>query len=176
MPARLPEFETTDPEAVAAVADEIRGHGKLLPLSNEQREQRALEKRIWHEQQQWLAERRRIERERQQAETEAAARHEAALEQAEQNRKSRQERHAQIEREFRERELRSLRMEMTKTQWWQTRVDAAANAVARQRYNETLMGQLDALINPPSRAEPAVVYVGPEEEETFCGVKIPRWR
>ena len=89
-----------------------------------------------------------------------------------------QERHAQIEREFRERELRSLRMEMTKAQWWQRNVDAAANNAARQNYRNTLFGELDAMINakPPSEPTTEVVYVDEPEDDTFCGVKIPRWR
>jgi hypothetical protein len=177
MARRLPEFETTDPEAVAAVADEIRGHGKLPPLSDEEREQRALEKRIWHEQQQWLAERRRMERERHEAELADTARREQAAIATETARKARLARQAEIDRQVRQRDMADLRMRVTQQGWWQQKVDLAANIAARQRYNETIMGQLDAMINPPALPEPEIVYVEPEpEEETFCGVKIPRWR
>jgi hypothetical protein len=73
--------------------------------------------------------------------------------------------------------MADLRMKVTQQAWWQQKVDLAANIATRQRYNETLMGQLDALINPPTPPEPEIVYFAPEpEEETFCGVKIPRWR
>ena len=175
--APLPEFDAPSPEAVASVADEIRGHGKLAPLSDEEREQRRMEQQIWHERQAWLAEKRRTDWERQQAEAEEVARREQAAIANETARKARLARNAEIDRQVRQREMADLRMKVTQQGWWQTRVDAAANAANRQRYNETLMGQLDALINPPPEPEPTVVYVEPEPEELFCGIKpIVRWR
>jgi hypothetical protein len=169
-----PEFDTPDPEAVAAVADAIRGHGKLAPLSDEERAQRRLEQQIWHEQQAWLSEKRRVQWEHQQEELADEARREHAAVAAEANRKARLARQAEIDRQVRQREMADLRMKVTQQGWWQQKVDLAANIAARQRYNQTLMGQLDAMINPPQPPEPVVV-VEPEDD-TFCGVKISRWR
>jgi len=175
--APLPEFDTPSPEAVASVADEIAGHGKLPPLSDEQRAQRRMEQQIWAEQQAWLAEKRRIDWERQQAELADIARREQAAINAEANRKARLARNAEIDRQVRQREMADLRMKVTRQEWWQQKVDLAANIAARQRYNETLMGQLDVLINPPPPPpEPEIVYVEPEEEVGIGGIKPVRWR
>jgi hypothetical protein len=171
--APLPEFDTPSPQAVASVADAIRGHGKLAPLSDEERTQRRMEQQIWHERQAWLSEKRRNDWERQQAELADTARREQVAAANETARKARIARNAEIDRQVRQREMADLRMKVTQQGWWQTRVDAAANVAARQRYNDTLMGQLDAMINPPVPSEPAqeIVYVGEDDGSPDLGTR-----
>jgi hypothetical protein len=174
--APLPEFDTPDPEAVAAVADEIRGHGKLPPLSDEEREQRRLEQQIWREQQQWLAEKRRIEWERQQAEAEEVAKREQAAAATETAREARLARQQEIDRLVREKELRSLRLEVSRQSWWQNQVEAATRNAARQQYTNSLMGELEKMLAPPAPPpEPEIIYAEPEEEVGICGIKPVRW-
>jgi len=45
------------------------------------------------------------------------------------------------------------------------------------RRQNALIADLEASINPPAPPppEPEIIYAEPEEE-TFCGVRIPRWR
>ena len=117
--------------AVADVVSEINSHGKPPLLSDEERYQRRLDNQLYLAKCRERDEQRRREYQQDQAAREEAAQREAAIAAAEAHRRSRQDRHAQIEREFWERELRSLRLEMTKAQWWQQNVDAAArNAIA----------------------------------------------
>jgi hypothetical protein len=136
-------------DAVLSVADAIRSSCRLAPLTEEQKLLRRAEMEVWHEEQQRLAEQRRADRERQRAEVEAIARAEVAAEIAESNRKARLQRSAEIERQARELELRDLRMRVTQQSMWQQNVDRAAYSAARQQYTNTLIGELDAMINPP---------------------------
>jgi len=111
-----------------------------------------------------------------QLEAEADARAEAAAEQPERNRQARLKRSAEIERQTREIELRDLRRQVTRQDWWQKSVDRAASNAVQQRYRNTLMGELDAMINPPPPPPEPVIVVEQPEDDSFCGVKIPRWR
>jgi hypothetical protein len=135
--------------AVADVVADIYSTGKLPPLSDAEREQRRIEKEIWRWECQQREEGRAFERERQQQELEAAARHEAALEQQEANRKARlalQER--QRERD-REQQLVGLSIRARQQEVWASNVENAARIGLAQRYRNTLMGELDAMINLP---------------------------
>jgi hypothetical protein len=158
--------------AVADVAAEITSHGKLPPLSDEEREQRRIEIEAFREKQAWRAQERRIERERREAEAEAVARHEAAIERAEANRKARLERSAEISRQTRERELRDLHMKVAQQEWWQISVKSAARNTAAYQARQTLMNELEAMANPPpppSEPEPQSVYVGEDEGSPHLG-------
>ena len=50
----------------------------------------------------------------------------------------------------RSRELRDLRLKVTKQEWWKNQVEAATRNVARQEYNNSLMAELEKAINAQS--------------------------
>src|SRR5262249_26910730 len=139
--------------AVADVVASIVNHGKLPPLSDEEKERRRIEHEIYRWQCQQRDEEQAFERERREAEKAEAASAELAAEIAERNRKQRLERTAEIEPQTREIELRDLRMRVTQQSAWQQSVDrAAANALA-YRQRAMLLNELDAMINPPQPVE-----------------------
>jgi hypothetical protein len=154
----------TPDDVVRSVAAEINGGG-LKPLSDDER----LEREIWREQQAWRAEQRDAERRQRQAEqaaeAESIARAEQAAEIAESNRRLRLERQERINRDVQQRELADLRIRSAAHEGWQRGVENAARNAVRQRYTQELMGELDALTNPPQPATPPE----PEVIETVEG-------
>jgi hypothetical protein len=175
------EFDYDSPAvpdtAVADVAADIKSHGKLPPLSDEEREQRRIEKEIWRWECQQREEERAFERERQQAEVESAARAEAAIERAEANRRARLQRQAEIDRQVQRTELADLKFQVRSHQVWQTGVQNAVRQTIADPYRNTLMGELDAMINPPQPPpEPEVIEVEQPAEETGLDYpKLHRW-
>jgi hypothetical protein len=155
-------------DVVRSVAAEMTGGG-LKPLTDDER----IERKIWREEQAWLAEQRDMDRRQRQAEqaaeAEAMARHEAALEQAERNRVTRLEHQAQIALDANRRELADLRFQSAQHQAWQRNVDNAARNAIAYRQRETLMSELDALVTPPPPPEPTVVYVEAAEGSDQLG-------
>jgi len=69
------------------------------------------------------------------------------------NRVARLKRQEEIDRETQRLELRDLRTRVTHQSMWQRNVDWAAYSAARQQYTNTLIGELDAMINPPQPVE-----------------------
>jgi len=89
---------------------------------------------------------------------------------AEANRKQRLERAAEIERRSREIELRDLQSRVRSQQVWQTGVQSAVRNTVAYRNRQTLMNELEAMINPPPPApEPTVVYVEAAEGSDQLG-------
>ena len=139
------------------------GHDQTWRIVGE-REQRRTDQRLYLEQCRQREEQWNFEyRQQQMARREAAERERLAVAQQERHR----ERLAQQQRtkeEIRDRELRDLRLKVTKQDWWQQSVELAArNAEAQQRLAARL-----ALIDdwaPPRLPEPVVVVVDPEPEE-----------
>jgi hypothetical protein len=160
----------TPDEVIRAVVAEMRD-ADLKPISEDER----LKRQLWRDEQAWLAEQRRIERERQRErqrdEAEAIARHEAALEQAEQNRALRLAQQERDKERQREREFLDLRIQAAQTRGWMINAETAARNAVRQRYTQTLMGRLDAMINPPQPAEPAreIIYISEDEGSADLG-------
>jgi hypothetical protein len=136
--------------AIADVVREIQSAGKLLPLSDAEREQRRIAIELYRWECRQREEERRLERDRQQAEAEAVARQEAALEIAEANRKARLERQEQIARETRNREIRDLQLRAARADRWQSNVDTAAWMAIHQRQQTTLIGELEKMLSPPA--------------------------
>jgi colicin import membrane protein len=174
------------PEAepdVLAVADSIRSHYELPPESVEERERRWLELQIWKEEQRQLELERSLAYQAEQAEREAAA-----IAQQEARRRSEYERQRQ-EQAARQREQQqrdanrqrsdaSLYSALTKQieQAERRQLQRAAFGARRQSLSDALQRACDVK-NPPPAPEPQVIVVEqPAEEETFCGVPIPRWR
>ena len=139
----------TPDEKIRAVVAEISGT-PLKPLSEYER----LQRQLWRDEQAFLAEQRRAERERLEAQRAEAERAEAAIERAEANRKARIERAAEIERQTREIELRDLQSRVRSHQAWQSGVQNAVRKNIADQYRNTLMGELDAMINPPPPPPP----------------------
>jgi hypothetical protein len=161
------EFDYNAPDvpatAIADVVAAIKSHGKLLPLSAEEQERRRLD-REWHNLQcRWREEERAVERERREAEQAEAASAELAAEIAESNRKARLQRQEQIDRETQRRELADLRLQSVRQQSWQNSVEQSVwnNLAARNRH--ALIGELDAMINPPP-PEPEPVFDQPDDD------------
>jgi hypothetical protein len=175
------EFDYDSPSvpdtAVADVVADIYSTGKLPPLSDAEREQRRIEKEIWRWKCQQREEERAFERERQQAEAEAVARHEAALEQAERNRVARLELQQRQRERDREQQISELHYRARQQEVWASNVESAARAALAQKYRNTLMGELDAMINPPAPPpEPEVIEVEQPAEETGLDYpKLHRW-
>ena len=78
-----------------------------------------------------------------------AAQRQAATVQQEEQRRARRQREDEISRQVRDRELRDLRLKVTKQEWWKNQVEAATRNVARQEYN-SLMAELEKAINAQS--------------------------
>jgi hypothetical protein len=156
--------DDVDDEKVRAVASEMAGGG-LKPISPEEIAQREIEWEIRRE------ESRARQREMDAAhEAERLAR--AEQEQAEwlsEHRKQeairQRERSEHFTRELHQRELRDMRFQITQAKAWQRNVDDFANRAVRQQYRQTLVGELDAMINPPQpepEPEPQIIMVSDE--------------
>jgi hypothetical protein len=146
---------------VVPVADAIRAHYRLPELTPEQQQQRRIDYEIFREEQAWAEAERRAERERIDAKAEGIARHEAALEQAERNRVARLELQKRQREQDLERRLVGLQIRARQQEVWQSNVENAARTGIAQRYRNSLMGELDAMINPPQpqREPESVVFV-----------------
>lgn len=174
------ESPDVDFSVVEQIVTELSGP-RTRPLSAEERE--ALQ--ITHNR--WLAQCR--ERDRQQrAEYERRQAEAAAVERAEAIHRAsvaRDEERKRISAEFLERS-RSRTRDQTLTgllnhaieqrQYRESFTRSARLASSRQRLSAAL-GDAVAFKNPPPLPEPNIVVVERgEDEEKFCGVKIPRWR
>src|SRR5690348_14742154 len=105
------EADIADEVAAAiAVADAIRGHGMLPPLSEEEREQRWLDNVAWHEGQRQRAEEDRLTQERDRVTRAEAARRQAAIAAAQARNKAQLQRRDEIERMTRDRTLANLQL------------------------------------------------------------------
>jgi hypothetical protein len=135
---------------VTSVADQIRNAHKLPPLTEDQRQQRLLEMEAHWLEQQRQSEQRRIERERRQTLAQERARQEAQAARAEANRRHRLEREERIGRETAQRELRDLRLQVTRQGSWQHAVESAAQNAEAFRRRLTLLNELEALVSPPA--------------------------
>jgi hypothetical protein len=113
------------------------------------------------------------------AEAEAVARHELALEQAERNRVARIELQERQRERDREQQLVGLHIRAKQQEIWQSNVESAARIGLAQQYRNTLMGELDAMINPPQPQPPPeseVIEVEQPAEETGLEYpKLHRW-
>jgi hypothetical protein len=162
--------------AIADVVAEIKSSGKLPELSPEEREQR------WQEKQRYLAEcaardeYQLLESRRKQAEAEAVAERLAEIEGREWHDNYIKEAKARLAAQNQEREMANLKPQVARSQAWQRDVEQAHVNAVRQQYRQSLLDDLKNIVTPPAEPEPTVVYVETEEEETFCGVKVPRWR
>jgi hypothetical protein len=157
---------------VADVVAAIRNHGKLPPLSEQEIEQRRIANELYHWECQRREEQRAFEYRERQAEAEAIARAERAAEIAESNRKARLERQAIINQQVRDREIADLRLQTAQQRGWMNNVENAARNAVQQRYRQTLMGELDAMINPAQPQpppEPEVIYVEAAEGSDQLG-------
>jgi hypothetical protein len=170
------EFDYDSPsipdKAVADVVADISSRGQLPPLSDEEREQRRIANELYRWECQQREEERAFEYQQRQAEAESAARHEAALELAEANRKARLERQAQIDKAVREREISDLHFKARRAELWQSNVEHAARTALVQRQRQTLMGELEKMLTPPSpppEPEREIVYVSEDEGSPDLG-------
>jgi hypothetical protein len=159
----------TPSDVVLSVADAIRADYRLAPLTDEQKLQRRIDQEIWREQQALASERRAFEYQERQAEAEAIARAEQAAEIAEANRKRTLERQEQIARQVQQREMADLRLKVQSHSGWQSGVQRAVRQNLADQYRNTLMGELDAMINPPPpqptpEPEPQIVVEQPAED------------
>jgi len=168
------DADDTPDEVIRGVAAEMAGQ-PLAALSPEDGAARELEREV----QRW---------EWQQRESEIAADHERerlAKAQAEQAEflKEHREREA-LRREARQREIdrETIRLGLLNLQRSAARQDtfvrnvenAQRNALAYQQ-RQTILSNLEAMINPPEPPPERVVVVEKDEEDdTFCGVKVPR--
>ena len=172
------EAADTDDETVRAVAAEMAGGG-LKPLSEEEIALREIEREVRLEETRQREEQWRLEHQQQEAAKLEAAQREAAIAAAEANRKARQERAAEIEREARNHQLCDLQMRTAKTDSWQQTADRAMRNAAAYQQRQTLMNELEAMINPPAPPpEPTLVYVEAEEGSDELGTadfNIERW-
>ena len=98
------------------------------------------------------------------------------------DRKARLERQAQIEKATQQRELADLRFQSAQLSSWQSGVQRAVRQTMADQYRNTLIGELDAMINPTqpnlsdalSSAEPAVIEVEQPDEETGY-LRLHKW-
>jgi hypothetical protein len=88
----------------------LTSYGKLPPLSDEEREQRRLEKELYRWERQQREEQRAFEHRRKQAEQAAEANRQAAIVAAQERQKAQRERTERIDREVRQREMADLRL------------------------------------------------------------------
>ena len=168
------------PETVVAdVVSEISNQGKLPPLTHEQVERRKIDAEIYLLECRRREEERRAEAQRRLAEAQALAEEDRRIARQQESSKAQRERREQIAKETQAAELRSLRLAMAKQDWFKSQVETAARSVARQQalqHRQTLIDDLDRMISPPAPPEPEIVYEPESEPDTFCGVKIVRWR
>jgi hypothetical protein len=146
--------------AVADVAADIKSHGKLPPLSDEERAARKIENEIYRWQCQQRDQERQAKHEYRQAVADEAARQEAAIERAESNRQARlkaqQEYVVRQEQRRRSSDLAALRFEAQQSAAWRNTVQ---NAIAYQQ-RQTLVNELEAAMTPPQpvpEPEPEVI-------------------
>src|SRR5262249_9171471 len=150
---------------LAGVVAEMSSDG-IAPESDEVREQR------WLDNQAWLAEQRqrdlehRLAHERQQADAVAVAEREAAILAAKEREEWRREHNERQQHLRRDRELADLRCKAAQHENWQRTLERSAVNSAWQQRTQTILGELEALINPPLRPpEPVteIVYVSEDE-------------
>jgi hypothetical protein len=161
----------TDDEKVRAVAAEISGT-PLAPLSPEEIALREVERAAQQE-----AYRQRDEQIRQENLLEEAAKQEAAQRQAAiaakaERDKAQQDRSREIDRSVLRSDLASLRFSAAQQTAWRNTVQAQTAQAVRQQNISHILGEINAMANPPAAPEPTVVVVekDPQDDE-FCGVK-----
>jgi hypothetical protein len=143
--------------AVADVVSAIINNGKLPPLTDEEKAQRRIDNQIYLAQCRERDEERRAEYLEHQALEAAAVEHERRVAAAAAAReKARQDYIARQERQ-RDQQISDLHFKARQSELWQQNVDRAAYNAVQQRYRHTLMGELDAMTNPPQPPEPAEV-------------------
>jgi hypothetical protein len=142
--------------AVADVVKAIVNNGKLPPLTDEEKTQRCIDNQIHLAQCRERDEERRAEYLEHQALEAAAVEHERRVTAAAAREKARQDYIARQERQ-RDQQISQLHYRARQAELWQSNVDAAAYNNVQQRYRQTLMGELDAMINPPQPPEPVEV-------------------
>lgn len=165
-----------DVEIIRSIAGEMANSGNPPPMSDTERE----EWRQWSEQQEWLREHQQRERERVQSEQDEARiaqeRQTAALALSERNTKMREEMRQRSDRQMRDAQIADLhRASVRNEQFRAGMMRSSAFAVSRQDLDTLLTNYMD-LKYPPPAPEPTVVVVEQEDGDSFCGVKIPRWR
>jgi hypothetical protein len=168
--------DQTNPDAVLTVADAIRAVTALKPVSDEDRalldlEQsfRVEENRRWHEQ-------RRLEREAAQAEEAEVAQRAAAIAAAQSGQKAREESRKRYAEQARERELSQLRLRATQHEAWQRGLERSANLAVHQQRTRAVLGELEAMINPPPPPpEPEVEVVSAGHEPDDGWPVLHRW-
>jgi hypothetical protein len=93
-------------------------------------------------------------------------RRETALANAQAREIAQRERSAEIGRQVRDRTLSDLRLHATQQERRHRELDSALRHNARQQYAQTLMGELEAMINPPA-PEPDEPVIEDEPGSTF---------
>jgi hypothetical protein len=159
----------TPDEAVAAVADAIRAANSVRSLTEEEREQRALDMQLWREEQRQRDEIQRAASERKRAAAAEKARREADARQRKASEELRQKQRAERgQREADDRLNRRLRAGELK---W-----AQVELAQRQQMRQALMHQraqviaeLDQHFNPPPPPEPEIIYVEAEQDTGRLG-------
>jgi hypothetical protein len=152
--------------AVADVVAAIVNDRKLPPLSDEEREQRRLDHQLYIEECRERDEQWRIEYQQEQAAKAERERAEWLVEHRKQEAVRQRERRERIDRETRDRELANLRLQSAQQAAWQRNVENAARTAMNQQYRNTLMGELERMINPlpsPPEPEPEIVYLDKDE-------------
>jgi hypothetical protein len=74
---------------------------------------------------------------------------EAAIVAAQARERTNREIRERLAREAHERDMTSLRIKVAQGEGWRVNVENAARNTVAQQYRQTLMGELDAMINPP---------------------------
>jgi hypothetical protein len=154
------------PEVVAAaVVAEIKSHGTPPPPTPEEQEERWLASQAWREQCRQRDEQRRLEYEQEEAARAEQEKAEWLAEHRKAEAARQRERQEQFTRELHQRELRDMRFQLTQAKSRQRNVENATNQAVRQQYRQTLLGELDAMINPPQpepEPEPQIIVVSDE--------------
>jgi hypothetical protein len=168
------DADDTSHEIVRGVANEMAGGG-LKPLSEEEIALREIEREVRLEETRQREEQWRLEHQQQEAAKLEAAQRQAAVAAKAERDKAQRERSGQIDRELRRREMLDLRMAAARQDSFQRNVENAhRNAVAYQQ-RQTILSELEAMINPPEPPPERIVVVeADQEDDTFCGVKITR--
>ena len=163
------EAVETDDETVRAVASEMAGGG-LKPLTDEEIALRHVEREAWREQARQREEQWRLDREQEQA---AKAEQEKAEWLAEHRKAEairQRERQEQFTRDLHQRELRDMRFQLTQAKSWQRNVEQATRNTIAYQQRQTLMSELEQMINPPappSEPEPQTIVVSDEGSPDF---------
>jgi hypothetical protein len=145
------DYEATeaDDEAVRRVAGEMTG-APLAPPSPEEQEQRAAQQELYRQQEeQW-----QHEREQQEAARAAQERAEWLKEHRQQEAIRQRERAHDIERQVTRRSLSDLRMAAARQDAFERDVRNSHAQSVKQQYRQTLLGELDAMINAPKPEAP----------------------